>query len=336
MTSHLKGIGGVLRAKPSHFVVHEIPLYQPSGSGSHLYINITKELETTEEVANQIAKLLCISQRDVGFAGMKDKHAITTQTFSVPVGNDQSPEIIIEKLNSITAKINWSKLHVNKLKTGHLIGNTFSILISNLENEEDSFDRANNIVKSICETGLPNFFGEQRFGVDNDNAERGLAIIRGNLSVRDKWLRRFLLSSLQSNLCNKYLATRLERKLFRIIPGDICKKHDTGGLFASENVVEEQQRYEKKEISFTAPIYGPDMWFADCNAADLENEILEKSGIKMEELDKAGILGTRRLGRLLVSDLKIEKCEEGILTSFSLPKGAFATTVLREIMKNEK
>lgn len=336
MTSGFDGIGGILRARPSHFIVEEIPLYQPSGTGNHLYVNITKELETTEEIAKQMANILSISQRDVGFAGMKDKNAVTTQTFSLPVEKGLTPEIIIEKLQPLKAKINWHKLHENKLKTGHLIGNRFSIIISGLENQMSSFNKANEIACSISETGLPNFFGEQRFGVDNDNAERGLEIVKGKLSIRDRWLRRFLLSSLQSELCNKYLSSRMEKNLFKIIPGDICKKHDTGGLFSSENVEEEQKRYQKKEISFTAPIYGPDMWFAKDESAELENEVLESSGITMEELGKAGIMGTRRLGRILLPDIKIEKCDEGILVRFSLPKGAFATTVLREIMKNDR
>ncbi len=334
MTSGLEGTGGTLKAKPCHFLVEEVPLYQPCGSGNHLYINITKELMTTEELASQMANLLAISKSEIGFAGMKDKYAVTTQTFSVPACNRSEAEIL-SALHLLNAKINWARLHKNKLKTGHLIGNRFSIIISSIDDVSSSFEKANAVAESIRRIGLPNFFGEQRFGVEGNNAEKGLQVVRGNLSVRDRWLRRFLISSLQSELCNKYLAERLNRNLFKIIPGDICKKHLTGGLFASENPEEEQKRYESGEISFTAPIYGTEMWHASNESGKLENEILESSGISLEELGRAGVKGTRRLGRLLVPDIRISEISEGLLVEFSLPKGAFATTVLREIMKNE-
>ena len=334
MTSGLQGTGGALREKPRHFIVEEVPLYQPCGSGNHLYINITKEMVTTEELASQMARLLAISKSEIGFAGMKDKHAVTTQTFSVPVCNRSEAEIL-SALHLLNAKINWARLHKNKLKTGHLIGNMFSIIISSIDDVSSSFEKANAVAESIRKTGLPNFFGEQRFGVEGNNAEKGLQVVRGNLSVRDRWLRRFLISSLQSELCNKYLAGRLDKNLFKIIPGDICKKHLTGGLFASENPEEEQKRYDSGEISFTAPIYGTEMWHASADAGNLEQEVLAAAEISLEELGRAGVRGTRRLGRLLVPDINIIKIAEGILVQFSLPKGAFATTVLREIMKNE-
>jgi tRNA pseudouridine13 synthase len=342
LTKDLPGIGGKLRQKTSHFIVEEIPLYSPSGTGSHLYLNITKESMTTKELCSGIAKAVGIDEREIGYAGMKDKHAITTQTFSIPIRsvNIEDQEKIIEslkeKIKYLPVKLNWAKLHTNKLRTGHLLGNRFIITITGLDDIEKSFLMAEKICQEIKEKGIPNYFGAQRFGVEGDNAERGRKIITGELRIRNPWLQRFLVSSFQSQLCNEYLALRMERGFFsKILEGDIAKKYETGGMFEVTDVSVDQPRYDSKEISFTAPIYGTKMWPAIKESAKLEDEILEQSGITMGHLGKLKILGTRRLGRLLITDLNIEKSQEesGIKLSFSLPKGAFATTVLREIMK---
>ncbi len=130
--------------------------------------------------------------------------------------------------------------------------------------------------------------------------------------------------------------SQAESGLFdKLLKGDIAKKYDTGGLFEVEDEVKEQKRYDNHEISFTAPIYGYKMWEAAADSGELEQKILSEQGMSLEKLRLAKIKGTRRLGRLLIKDLLIESKPEGLLLTFSLPKGAFATNVLREIMKTE-
>jgi tRNA pseudouridine13 synthase len=119
-----------------------------------------------------------------------------------------------------------------------------------------------------------------------------------------------------------------------MIKGDIAKKHLTGGVFVVENPVVENVRYEKGEISFTAPIYGPRMWWAEGFSGDLEKEIFNESGITLKELRSLDVRGSRRLGRILPR-IKIQKSDRGLNAKFYLPKGAYATIVLREIMKKE-
>lgn len=337
-TQGIPGTGGKIRAKPAHFLVEEIPLYEPLGSGSHLYISITKEMLNTKDMASMIARALGINEREIGFAGLKDRNAVTTQTISVPAKDltENGTRETVEKISHLPIRINWAKLHGNKLRTGHLLGNRFSIIISGIEDMNSSFERAEKIKSLLIENGLPNYFGSQRFGAEGNNSEKGRKIITGELRIMDRWLRRFLISSFQSEMANSYLAERLNRGLFnKILEGDIAKKYETGGLFEVKDVKAEQPRYEKKEISFTAPIYGTDMWKACGESAILEQEIFDSFGIRWESMEKSGVSGTRRLGRLLVPDIKIEKCQEGLKLEFFLPKGAFATTVLREIMKNE-
>lgn len=338
ITADLPGIGGQIRATPEHFVVEEVPLYPALGEGQHLYVNITKEGMTTREVQQRLARLFDVAYSAVGFAGMKDKYARTTQTLSVQVGH-VSPDFVVEAAQRIAQEIpvtvNWVRLHRNKLKKGHLLGNRFSIVITHLEiPAAEALTRAQAVVDRIRAQGLPNFYGPQRLGLDGDNVRRGLELLFGRRRVKDRWLRSLLLASVQSYLCNRYLAYRVEMGLFdRLLAGDIAKKYATGGLFEVWDVEAEQPRYQAKEISFTAPIYGPKMWEAKDEAGELERQVLAESGLSMELLAQAGLTGTRRLGRLLLQDLTVEPHPEGIQVHFFLPKGAFATTVLRELMK---
>jgi tRNA pseudouridine13 synthase len=324
------GIGGKLRQKPEHFRVEEIPVYLPTGEGSHLYINITKTLLSTKEALEKISLALQIPAYEIGVAGLKDKYAVTTQTISINLeGKKLTNEEISEKIQKTGIKINWMKLHTNKLKPGHLLGNKFEIIIS----EAKDIKTAEKTASILRKTGIPNFYGEQRFGVEKNNAEKGLAILKGELNVQDRWLKRLLLSSYQSYLFNLYLSERIKLGNFdKLILGDICKKSDTGGLFSVENLENEQKRFDVGEISFTGPMFGKKLWFAESESGEFEKQILKESGLSEEEINRLGE-GLRRAGRIFLKDLSIEKTEEGIKICFALPKGSFATIVLREFMK---
>lgn len=326
----------MLRATAAHFQVEEIPLYDPCGEGAHLYVNLTREGLTTRDVQRRLAMLVGVNDGAVGFAGMKDKYARTTQTFSINVGKADRNFIehataLIE--SQLPVAVNWAAFHGNKLKPGHLRGNRFTITVTDFDPPADeALGRARTIATRLIEEGVPNFFGPQRFG--GDNVSRGLAIIQGKYREDDVWLRRLLVSSYLGYLCNLYLKRRIELDLFdRIMTGDVAKKHDTGGLFAVRDEASEQPRYKSHEISFTAPIYGSKMWMAEGVPGEIESTILAESGIALEQLDRLGVRGTRRLGRLLPSDLSVELADDGLTFRFSLPKGAYATTIMREMMK---
>lgn len=338
ISADLPGIGGVLRATPDHFVVEEVPLYPATGEGQHLYVNITKVGLTTKDVQAQLARLFKLSQGEVGYAGMKDKQARTTQTFSLNVGH-HAPAFAAEAATQIATElpvtVNWASFHKNKLRPGHLLGNRFTITVTALAlPAAEAQERATAIVELIQAQGLPNFYGPQRLGADGNNVRQGLALLRGELEKRDRWLRRFLISAFQSYLCNRYLARRVERGAFdHLLAGDVAKKYATGGMFDVADVEVEQPRYADKEISFTAPMYGTKLWAAQGAAGELEAEVLAESQISMDDLARSHVEGTRRLGRLLLPDLETTASPDGLIISFMLPKGAFATTVLRELMK---
>jgi len=339
MTKDLPGIGGIIKEAYEDFIVEEIAVYEPDDEGQHLLVNLTREGETTRDVARQLSSLLGLRLKNIGFAGLKDKRARATQTFSIPVGHSdqESVDYIVDAIGGeLPVEVNWARLHRRKLRAGHLLGNRFTITVRSLEIPvEEALSRVRAISGRLHETGLPNFYGRQRFGHDDKNPWRGFEIIKGLRHESDRWLRRLLVTSYLSLLCNRYLARRVEEGLFdRVLRGDIAKKYSTGGLFEVEDVEAEQPRYEAHEISFTAPIYGPKMWEATGPSGELEAGVFKESGITIEELDRLHVTGTRRLGRLL-PEVEASPRDEGLVLSFTLPKGAYATVVMREFMKKD-
>ena len=334
ITQDMPGIGGKIRQKTSHFKVEEIPVYEPQGTGNHLYVNITKENYTTREIQLRLASLFEIKPEEVGKAGLKDKYAVTTQTFSVLFNDHASPEEIIPIIeDNIPVKVNWAKYHDNKIRAGHLLGNKFTIIISE---HEGTYQQAKEIAYRINKVGLPNFYGVQRTGKQGENINQGWLILKKKKRLGNRWLRKYLLSSYQSYLCNRYLVKRIEKGLFnKILLGDIAKKHETGGLFWVEDKETEQKRFDNKEISFSAPMFGYKMSKPKEESMELETEILEEMGIDLNEFRAQRVKGTRRLGRVL-PEIVTSEHEDGIQLEFTLPKGGFATVLLREFMKNDE
>ena len=331
ISAHLPGIGGRLRARAEHFIVEEIPAYEPSGDGEHTVLWITKKGMTSTYVRDALARIFGVRREDIGMAGMKDRHAVTSQAFSVPrVDPDEAVARVQEALPDVY--VHWARRHRNKIKPGHLRGNRFRITV--VDTVPDAWERAQAIAAYLRRVGVPNYYGEQRFGREGDNAARGREALRGR-GPRDRWLRRFLISAYQAHLFNRYLARRVREGHFtHLLRGDIAKKADTGGLFVVKDVAAEMPRYERGEIHFTGPMYGYKLWMAEDEAGDLEQAILAAENLTLEDFRKARVKGTRRLGRLWLTDLEVTQDEAGHLVfSFSLPKGAFATVVLREFMK---
>jgi len=336
ISNSYQGTGGIIKAKAEHFQVNEVPAYLPSGEGEHLFVNITKTGITTKDVQKALAGLYDIPPRDVEFAGIKDKHAITSQYFSIWLSENQDKERIYELEKELPVKINSMDFHNRKIKSGHLKGNVFRIKITETDIPlEEAEERAKNIIEVIHKKGLPNYYGQQRFGMHGDNAERGLKILKGEEKIKNKWLRRFLLSSYQSYLFNYYMKKRIENKLFdKMLTGDVAKKQDTGGVFIVDDKEAEQKRLDNKEISFTGPIFGKKMKQAVDEAGEFENAILSENDVTPEEFRNAKLTGSRRAG-IILPDIDLVREEDGLVLTFFLPKGAFATVVLREIMKSE-
>ncbi len=338
ITPELLGISGGIKQEPAHFVVEELPLYEPQGHGAHVYIRIEREGMTTREVVKALANEFALDQGQIGYAGLKDKEARCTQTFSLTMDDMDEDEVQRRVTESLGLEVHWAKRHGNKLKRGHLLGNRFEVLVSGVG--KGAIACALAVAETLNLRGLPNYFGEQRFGAAGDNAEAGRRLIkgRGGKAPRQKWLRGLMLNAFQSELFNLWLAERIQRGEFgSLLLGDIAKKTDTGGIFEVEDPLLEQSRLDRGEITYTGPIYGHKMRSAAAEAGIREAGVLKAEGVSLEDLKKAGLKGTRRPARLLPGPIQIALQSDGevdgLQFSFTLPKGSYATTLLREFIK---
>jgi len=330
VTADLPGTGGTIKAEPDHFVVEEVPLYPPAGHGEHLFVALTRSGRTTREVVAELAAYLQVRPDDIGYAGLKDRQARVTQVFSLP---RVRMEQIEAAARALALELHWATPHPTKLRPGHLLGNRFTITVMAPEAPE----RAAPILEALQQRGLPNFFGAQRFGRDGDNAERGLAILTGRCRAPgEKWLTRLFISAYQAQLFNAYLTLRLQRGLFdRLLPGDLAKKTDTGGMFIVADAEAEQPRFARGEITFTGPIFGYDMWAPTEAAAALEAEILATTPVRSADWRRWRAAGNRRPGRLFLRPVELTCHPDRFILRFFLPKGAYATVLLREVLKVE-
>lgn len=336
ITPELVGIGGEIKASPAHFAVQELPLYPASGQGEHVYLTLEREGRTTRDLVTRLAAIFAISADAIGYAGLKDKVARVRQTFSLHLpGMDPQAAAAraAEALAGLDPAVTVAEagLHSNKLKVGHLLGNRFTIVVSGVGPE--ALAPAQAIAAAITERGLPNFFGPQRFGRQGDNASQGLAVLRGR-GPREKWLRKLVVSAWQAEVFNRWLATRLAAGDFaRLIVGDVAKKTETGGIFTVENADLEQPRLVSGEITYTGPLFGKKMRWAQAEAGRCEQEALAASGVDEAALKRHGPEGGRRVARLWPQNLAIAHHPEGLVFDFSLAKGAYATVLLGEFMK---
>lgn len=331
ITEDFEGIGGEIKLKPSDFLVQEIPLYLPCGEGNHIYITLSRSEMTTMEVQKRLSYIFKVKFSDIGCSGLKDKQALVTQTFSIPskLEIEKAKELLEEKTNF---KIISLGRHKNKLKPGHLLGNRFTVIISNTK--KDCLNQAKEILRIINNRGLPNYYGEQRFGVNGNNASVGKKILLGEISFK-KPVKRFLLSSYQSELFNLWLTERIRNNIFdKVLLGDIAKKYDTGGIFEVKDLESENERLKKRGIAYTGPIYGSKMLWAKGEPGDLERKILYEEGLSEKSLEKSRLTGSRRVARVFPMETKIDLVKSGLSIEFFLPKGSYATVLLREIMKN--
>ena len=330
VTTDLPGTGGRIRTSSADFVVEEIPLYELSGEGEHVHLRIRREDLTTRDVQRRLAQAFGLAERDVGCAGQKDKVARATQGFSVPVRTGSAADVGAIAAKGSGLEVLDARRHGNKLGRGHLLGNRFTILVR--EAQADAVARARAVLDVLAARGVPNFFGEQRTGPGGRNARRGERRLDGGAS---SWIARMELSAWQASLFDAWLVERIERGLVeRVIRGDLARKEDTGGLFEVEDAEREQERCLHGEISPTGPIFGARMRWAGGEAVELEREILLRSGADDAALARARLAGSRRPARVFPRDAAAEELDDALRICFRLPKGAYATIVMREITKS--
>lgn len=351
---------------PEDFVVEEISLYEPTGTGTHTFFAIRKRNLSTFEAIHRIARDLQTPTQKFGYAGMKDKNAVTTQVLSI---EGVLPERIL-KIEQPDIEVLWAKRHPHKLRVGHLRGNQFQIVLRDIPH--DALLLVESIMKRLETEGVPNRFGAQRFGNRNDSHLIGKAFVQADwdavlrymltddaLQVDDvarriqrelakkspekvimgipHRLRKLFLSAYQASLFNRVLEKRAPY-LGKLLEGDIAIKHDNGAPFLVTDAAVEQSRADAFEISPSGPIFGYKMQLPTGDALALETSILADERVRLEALRKvAGIRlpGTRRPLRMPMQlhDVSVAN-SEGVRLNFTLPAGGYATVVLEELLSN--
>lgn len=329
--STLPPIGGRLGSDPEHFVVDEVALYEPSGSGEHLYARVSKRGLATPEMLRIIAKAAKVRERDIGYAGLKDKHAVTSQWLSLP--NQALPPAEWELPDRV--QVLETSRHTNKLRTGHLKANRFSITLVDIP--EPGAEQARGILDALVKHGLPNYFGEQRFGIGGQNLDQALDWLNRPPNPRRQQARfqdKLFPSVLQSEVFNRYLTARLALGFDQLVHGEVVRLAGSGSVFVVEDVEQESPRLASSDLVLTGPIFGPRAVAARHRAAELEAEALNALGLSAEHLERLGraARGTRRDAWLPLTDLDSEQLDNtSIRVSFTLPAGSYATQLVREL-----
>ncbi|HEX2055225.1 MAG TPA: tRNA pseudouridine(13) synthase TruD [Nitrospiraceae bacterium] len=336
VTVGIPGIGGRIKEVPEDFSVDECPLYLPCGQGEHLYLRITKRNLSTPDLIRRLSSVLGVKTRSIGVAGLKDTQAVTTQLVSLQgVTADRLERI---RLDDRLIAVEMLGYHRNRLRKGHHSGNRFRIVVRGVA--RDAGIHVPTILSILQRRGVPNYFGPQRQGRAGANYRTGAQLLidperRARMS-REKRL--WYLSSYQSHLFNQVLARRIDR-IDRLLTGDWAMKHENGACFPVTDAAFEQSRAERFEISPTGILFGSRAPWASGEPGDIERGVAREAGATTESLAAAakacGFRGERRSLRVQPKDLTWAIDEDRLMLSFLLPPGAYATSLLREVMKVE-
>ncbi len=318
---------GLLRSCAEDFYVEEIPAAEPSGEGEHCLIEIEKRDTNTDWVAKQLARLAGVPAMDVSYAGLKDRHAVTRQWFSVRLAAKPEPDW--HELDCDEIRVLETERHNRKLKRGALRGNRFRIRIRDFHGDPELL-RAR--LESMASQGVPNYFGAQRFGRNGANLEKAQALFDGRLRKLSRSKKGIYLSAARSLLFNRVVAERISCGYWdRPLEGDWMSLDGSRSGFLTEVVDDElMQRFRDWDVHPTGPMWGRGREVVAGQVADLEAQVLKDLGAYREGLERAGLQMERRSLRARVETLEWELQDTLLELRFTLPKGSYATVMLRE------
>ena len=320
---------GKIRSVPEDFIVKENLAFEPSGEGEHAFLQIEKTGENTDYVARQLARFANVRQRDVSFAGLKDRHAVTTQWFSVWLPGKADPDWT--QFESGSMKVLHSVRHARKLKRGVLSGNSFKLIIRDWQGDKDKTIRQ---LEAIKANGIANYYGAQRFGNEGQNVNKALAMFQGAKAGREQ--RSLYLSAVRSFLFNQILASRVIRLNWnQPVAGDTYMFDLSHSCFKSELPdAEIIRRLEAKEIHPAGVLWGRGEADVSADALSIEQGIIDAYPELAQGLIKFEVDKDRRALRVTVQDLNWQFVDDTTLAlGFTLPAGSYATSVLREIIE---
>lgn len=322
---------GRIRCCPEDFQVDEELGFSPDGDGEHVFLLVRKRNRNTDQIARLFARHAGVRARDVGYCGLKDRIAITTQWFSVWLPGKDGPDWSL--IEDEDLQVLEQSRHLRKLQRGALQANRFTVILRNIRGTQSNIEKRLELIK---QQGVPNYFGEQRFGRGGGNISAAKTMFEGK-KIKDRHLRGLYLSAARSFLFNEVLAERVRRENWnKILPGEVVMLAGSRSYFVSDEVNEEiNGRLEKDDIHPSGPLWGKGELISQDEAGKLEQVVLAPQFLFCEGLEKAGLKQERRALRLLIKDLRWiwlgEKEGLDLQLNFSLPAGAYATAVLREV-----
>lgn len=318
---------GVIRSVPEDFYVDEIAAFEPDGEGEHILLHIEKRDSNTDWIAGLLARCADVSRADVSYAGLKDRHALTRQWFSIRLAGKPEPDW--HSIESDACRVLESARHSRKLRIGALKGNRFRIRVRSLQGDANSLQAT---LDAIALYGVPNYYGEQRFGSRDSNLDSARALFAGELKRVKRQKRGFYLSAARSFLFNRVLAARVAANNWnRPLAGERMMLDGTRSSFLAEEIDELLlDRHERMDVHLSGPLWGRGESMVTGAVAQLEQEALADLGFWREGLEQFGLEMERRALRMPVSSLEWSLTGDRLDLAFTLPKGCFATTLLRE------
>ncbi|MBD9537183.1 tRNA pseudouridine(13) synthase TruD [Stenotrophomonas sp. STM01] len=318
-----------IRSTPEDFQVDELPAFEATGEGEHLLLDIRKRGANTVAVAKQLAQWAGLPEMAVSYAGQKDRHAVTTQRFSVHLPKRVAPDLAA--LASDDVQVLASTWHNRKLQRGALAGNRFKLVLRDLQGDAAAIDER---LRLIAARGLPNWFGEQRFGRDGGNVPAALQMFAGRRVRKDQ--RSMLLSAARSALFNRVLAARVEQGNWGTpLDGEVWMLDGSRSVFGPEPMSDVlAERLARFDIHPSAPLWGVgELRSADAARALEEQALSDDQALALRAgLEEAGLKQERRALRLRPALMQHQWLATDVLElSFALPPGCYATAVLHEL-----
>ncbi len=322
---------GRIRTEPEDFLVEERLGFEPDGVGAHALLVVEKRDANTGWVAAQLARLAGVHPRDVGYSGLKDRRAVTRQAYSLPWPASRPPEEGLAFAGEGFRVLAVAR-HGRKLRPGSHRANRFTIRVRDLAGDPAAIDDR---LRSIASQGVPNYFGPQRFGRDGANLLRARRWAEAGEAPRDRAQRGFALSAARSELFNRVLEARVRRSDWdRLLPGEAVML-DGRRSFFSAPVVDAalEERCRAMDVHPSGPLWGRGESPATGTARDVEDLVGASEPALVALLVAQGLDHERRALRLPVRGLAWTHLEGALVLEFELPRGAFATAVLHELLQ---
>ncbi|WP_136068780.1 tRNA pseudouridine(13) synthase TruD [Modicisalibacter radicis] len=331
---------GDYRASPEDFVVEECLDFAPEGHGEHLWLWLEKRDLSTAELARRLARACEVTPRDIGYSGMKDRVAVTRQWLSVHLPGREAPEDLDVRLGDTPVRVLAHRRHPRKLKRGVHRRNRFFLRLGGPIVAHPELETR---WQRLVEAGVPNYFGPQRFGVEGHNLSRACGILARGWRKRDD-RQGLMLSTARSYLFNELLAARIRAGDWATpLAGDVVMLDGTQSQFVADldagtpdagspDGAPLTERAARLDLHPAGPLWGVGQNEARGEPADHERRLADDNAALCGALARSGVRLARRALRMRLVEPRLERRGEMLEIHFELPRGAFATAVLRELI----